>query len=590
MTDICYRCQKPGHRSNVCSERKQANFIEEADEDEENDEVGEDDYAGAEFAVEEGMEKITLVLQRVLLAPKEEGQRHSIFRSFCSIKNKVCDVIVDNGSCEPHVSPYSLGWVKKGHSVRVAETCRVPLSIGKHYRDEILCDVIDMDACHILLGRPWQFDVDATFKGRDNVILFSWNNRKIAMATTQPAKQSVELKTRSSSFLTLIRSEQELNEAVKEAECFCPLVLKGLLKIGGGEGDIPQDVQQILNQFQELLSENLPNELPPMRDIHHRIDLVPGASLPNLPHYRMSPKENDILREQIEELLRKGFIRESLSPCAVPILLVPKKDKTWRMCVNSRAVNKITVKYRFPIPRLEDMLDVLGGSRVFSKIDLRSGYHQICIRPEDEWKTAFKSKDGLFEWLVMPFGLSNAPSTFMQLMNQVLRPFIGSFVVVYFDDILIYSTTKEEHLVHLRQVLDVLRENKLYVNLKKCTFCTNKLLFLGFVVGENGIQVDDEKIKAILDWPAPKTVSEVQSFHGLATFYRRFVKHFSTVAAPITECLKKGRFNWGDEQERSFAEIKEKLCTAPVLALPNFEKVFEVECDASGVGVGVVLS
>ncbi|CAL2270714.1 unnamed protein product [Prunus armeniaca] len=236
------------------------------------------------------------------------------------------------------------------------------------------------------------------------------------------------------------------------------------------------------------------------------------------------------------------------------------------MCVDSRAINKITVKYRFPIPRLEDMLDVLRGSRVFSKIDLRSGYHQIRIRPSDEWKTAFKSKDGLFEWLVMPFGLSNAPSTFMRLMNQVLRPFIGSFVVVYFDDILIYSTTKEEHLVHLRQVLDVLRENKLYVNLKKCTFCTNKLLFLGFVVGENGIQVDDEKIKAILDWPAPKTVSEkiCEAFQlHCCTYHRVF-------------------------EER--ADIKEKLCTAPILALPNFEKVFEVECDASSVGVGAVLS
>ena len=190
----------------------------------------------------------------------------------------------------------------------------------------------------------------------------------------------------------------------------------------------------------------------------------------------------------------------------------------------------------------------------------------------------------------MPFGLSNAPSTFMRLMNQVLRPFTGSFVVVYFDDILIFSKSKEEHLVQLRQVLDVLEENKLYINLKKCTFLTNKLLFLGYIISEDGIHVDQDKVRAIREWPTPKTVSELRSFHGLATFYRRFVRNFSTLAAPMTECLKQGKFCWGEAQDQSFALIKEKLSTTPVLALPNFEKIFEVECDASGLGVGAVLS
>ncbi|KAK1616723.1 hypothetical protein QYE76_022240 [Lolium multiflorum] len=294
-------------------------------------------------------------------------------------------------------------------------------------------------------------------------------------------------------------------------------------------------------------------------EMKHQIDLIPGASLPNRAPYRTNPEETKEIQKQVQALLDKGYIRISLSPCAVPVILVPKKDGTWRMCVDCRAINNITIRYRHPIPRLEDMLDELSGAAVFSKIDLRSGYHQIRMKEGDEWKTAFKTKFGLYEWLVMPFGLTNAPSTFMRLMNHVLREFIGKFVVVYFDDILIYSRNESDHTIHIRHVLQVLRDNQLYGNLEKCTFCKDKVIFLGYVVSKHGVEVDVSKIEAIQNWPTPMNVSQ-----GVV-------------------------FEWGAAQDHAFDELKRLLTSAPLLALPDFNKQFEIECDASGIGIGGVL-
>jgi hypothetical protein len=236
------------------------------------------------------------------------------------------------------------------------------------------------------------------------------------------------------------------------------------------------------------------------------------------------------------------------------------------------------------------MLDLLNGASIFTKLDLRSGYHQIRIRPGDEWKTAFKTKEGLFEWLVMPFGLTNAPSTFMRVMTQIFKPFLGKRVVVYFDDILIFSNCLHDHLAHVEQVLTTLQAEQLYINHAKCSFLKKKVYFLGFIISNKGVEVDPAKVQAIQNWPTPRTFSDVRSFYGLATFYRRFIHNFSTIMAPINECLNSSNFTWTAAANRAFDEIKDKLGHAPVLKLPDFSKVFEVACDASYIGIGGVLS
>ncbi|WVZ97639.1 hypothetical protein U9M48_043156 [Paspalum notatum var. saurae] len=329
------------------------------------------------------------------------------------------------------------------------------------------------------------------------------------------------------------------------------------------------------SEYADVFPKDLPPGLSPLRGIEHRIDLIPGARLPNRAPYRTNPDETkEIQRKCGRCLIRVTFV--NLLAFVRFLFYLFQRKMGDGVCVSIKfcAINNITIRYRYPIPRLDDMLYELSGAIIFTKIDLRSGYHQIRMKLGDEWKTAFKTKFGLYEWLVMPFGLTNALSTFMRLMNEVLRPFVGLFVVVYFDDILIYSKTMEEHLEHLSVVFDALR---------------TRVSFLGYVVTPQGIEVDSNKIDAIRDWPTPTTVTQIRSFLGLAGFYRRFVRDFSSIAAPLHELTKKGvPVARGDSQAVAFNTLKDKLTHAPLLQLPDFNKVFELECDASGIGLGAV--
>ncbi|GJZ95088.1 putative reverse transcriptase domain-containing protein [Tanacetum coccineum] len=337
------------------------------------------------------------------------------------------------------------------------------------------------------------------------------------------------------------------------------------------------------------IPEDLPG-LPPTRQVEFQIDLIPGAAPVARAPYRLAPSEMKELLEQLKELSDKGFIRPSSSPWGAPVLFVKKKDGSFRMCIDYRELNKLTVKNRYPLPRIDDLFDQLQGSSVYSKIDLRSGYHQLRVREEDILKTAFRTRYGHYEFQVMPFGLTNAPAVFMDLMNRVCKPYLDKFVIVFIDDILIYSRNKQEHEEHLKLILELLKKEELYAKFSKCEFWIPKVQFLGHVIDSKGIHVDPAKIESIKDWASPKSPTEIRQFLGLAGYYRRFIEGFSKIAKPMTKLTqKKVKFVWGDKQEAAFQLLKKKLCSAPILALPEGSEDFIVYCDASIKGLGAVL-
>jgi hypothetical protein len=383
------------------------------------------------------------------------------------------------------------------------------------YHDVVECDVVRMQTCHILVGRPWQFDKDFMHHGRLNQYSFLHLDKEIVLHTMSPeaimhidvaatrktkshdhaeianhvaAKDGVKHeKTHTNSVASmkseitlkggcLLSTKSEVKELLASNSVSYALICKdSLISLHDLQQSLPPIVADILQKYADIFPSDIPVALPPLRGIEHQIDLIPSASLPNRAPYRTNPEERKEIQRQVQELLDNGYVRESLSPCAVLVILVPKKDGSWHTCVDCRAINNITIRYRHPIPRLDDMLDELSGVVVFSKVDLCSGYHQIRMKLGDEWKTTFMTKFVLYEWLVMSFGLTNAPSTFMGLMNKDLHALIEKFMVVYFDDILIYNTSIDEHIDLLRVVFNALHNAQLFGNLEKCIFCMDRV-------------------------------------------------------------------------------------------------------------------
>ncbi|CAA0834237.1 Uncharacterized mitochondrial protein AtMg00860, partial [Striga hermonthica] len=371
------------------------------------------------------------------------------------------------------------------------------------------------------------------------------------------------------------------------------------------------DVRELLEEFEGVLGE--PKGLPPHREFDHRIPLVNEQHVVHVYPYRYAHFQKTEIERQVAEMLESGLIQHSSSPFSSPVLLAKKKDGTWRFCTDYRALNAATIKDRFSILSVDDMLDELAGSRYFSKLDLRAGYHQIRLHKADIPKTAFCTHQGHYEYLVMPFGLCNAPSTFQFAMNSIFNEYLRKFVLVFFDDILVYSKSWVEHLEHLRLVLEVLEANSFHIKPSKCSFGQEMVEYLGHFITYEGVKVDPRKIEAMVDWPKPtsltqlqgflglmgyyrkfvkdygRCLTQLQGFLGLTSYYRKFVKDYETIAKPLTEMTKKGGFTWNKASEEAFEKLKGAMTTRPVLAMPRFDVLFEVHTDVSDIGIGAVL-
>jgi hypothetical protein len=463
----------------------------------------------------------------------------------------------------------------------------VPLRMGT-YSESLSTHGIQLTASFdIVLGMPWLERFGPNVDWVNKVVEFIHRGQKHTLRPPifQPGDTSCGGLT--------ISALQLKRAARKGAQLYSVILKDSTGQPDGAEDQTPPQIQSLVTDFADIFQE-LPDGLPPERAVEHTIPLKPGATPSSRPVYRMSESELQELKSQLDTLISKGFIKPSTSPYGAPILFVKKKDGSMRMCVDFRALNQSTIKNSYALPRIDELLDRLHGANVISNLDLQSGYHQIRVAAEDTPKTAFRTRYGHYEFLVLPFGLTSAPATFQRLMNDIFREHLDTFVLVYLDDILVFSKNEEDHARHLETVFALLRKHKLYVKMSKCSFGQSSIPFLGHIVGKDGIQVDPSKVASVRDWPVPANSHDVRCFLGLANYYRRFVQQFSHIASPLTNLLgKRVAFKWSAPQQQAFEALKQALITAPILSAPDFSSPFNittVSADASDFAIGAVLT
>ncbi|KAL0168962.1 hypothetical protein M9458_037184, partial [Cirrhinus mrigala] len=445
-------------------------------------------------------------------------------------------------SCSPHVSvvdgrPLGTGQINQ-------TTDDLILHINPSHQETIRFFLIESPQSPIILGYPWLDQHGPSIAWTDRTIT-RWSSRCYSHCQVKPARAP------------------------------------GTLDLSHS---IPLEYQDLLEAFSRAKA----TQLPPHRPGDCAIDLIPGAVPPKGQIFPLSQPESEAMHKYIQEELAKGFITPSTSPASAGFFFVKKKDGGLRPCIDYRGLNEVTIKYRYPLPLVPSALEQLRSAKLFTKLDLRSAYNLVRIRAGDEWKTAFSTTSGHYEYRVMPFGLSNSPSCFQAFVNEVFRDMLNRCVIVYIDDILIYSNSYPEHVQHVRAVLKRLISHQLYAKEEKCDFHQSRISFLGYIISPEGVAMDERKVEAVLNWPRPSTLRELQRFLGFANFYRRFIRNFSTVAAPLTAMVKKGttRLTWSPAALQAFGDLRQRFSTAPILHHPDPDKPFVVEVDASSTGVG----